>query len=123
MAEPDVIDRAALDALLETTGGDAGFLAELIDTYLGDSVGLLAVMRQAIAVANPEELRRAAHSLKSNSASFGAHTLASLCQELEQRARNGVLEGAPGRLAHIETAYAAVEDALRALRPGGLIGP
>ena len=123
MAEPDVIDRAALDALLETTGGDLGFLAELIDTYLGDSVGLLAAMRQAIAVANPEELRRAAHSLKSNSASFGARALASLCQELEQRARNGVLEGAPGRLAHIETAYAAVEDGLRALCPGGSLGP
>ena len=123
MAEPDVIDRAALDALLETTGGDLGFLAELIDTYLSDAVELLAAMRQAIAVANPEELRRAAHSLKSNSASFGARTLASLCQELEQRARKGVREGAPGRLAHIETAYAAVEDALRALRPGGLIGP
>ena len=123
MAEPDVIDRAALDALLETTGGDLGFLAELIDTYLSDAVELLAAMRQAIAVANPEELRRAAHSLKSNSASFGARTLASLCQELEQRARKGVREGAPGRLAHIETAYAAVEDALRTVRPGGLLGP
>ena len=123
MAEPDVVDRAALDALLETTGGDPAFLAEPIDTYLGDSVGLLAAMRQAIAVANAEELRRAAHSLKSNSASFGARTLASLCQELEQRARNGVREGAPERLAHIETAYAAVEDGLRALRPGGSLGP
>ena len=117
MAEPDVIDRAALDDLLETTGGDPAFLAELIDTYLGDAIGLLAAMRQAIAVANAEELRRAAHSLKSNSASFGARTLASLCQELEQRARNGVLEGAPGRLADIETAYTEVEQALRALRP------
>src|ERR671932_423175 len=124
MAEPEVvIDRAALDALLETTGGDSAFLADLIDTYLGDSVGLLAAMRQAIAIANAEELRRAAHSLKSNSASFGARTLASLCQELEQRARTGVLEGAPGRLADIEMAYAAVEDALRTLRPGGLLGP
>ena len=123
MAEPDVMGRAALDALLETTGGDPAFLAELIDTYLSDAVEQLAAMREAVAVADGEELRRAAHSLKSNSASFGARTLASLCQELEQRAGNGVLEGAPGRLAHIETAYAAVEDALRALRPGGLIGP
>ena len=123
MVEPEVIDRTALEALLETTGGDPGFLAELVDTYLSDAVEQLAAMRQAIAVANPEELRRAAHSLKSNSASVGARTLASLCQELEQRARNGVLEGAPERLAHIEMAYTAVEDGLRALRAGGLPGP
>ena len=117
MAEPDVIDPAALDELLETTGGDPAFLAELIDTYLGDSIVLLAAMRQAIAAANAEELRRAAHSLKSNSASFGARRLASLCQELEQRAKDGIFEGTPGRLSHIEAAYAEVEHALRALRP------
>ena len=122
MAEPDGIDRAGLDALFETTGGDPAFLAELIDTYLSDAVEQLAAMREAIAVASAEELRRAAHSLKANSASFGARRLASLCRELEQQASNGALEGAPGRLAHIETAYAAVEHELRALRPGG-VGP
>ena len=117
MAEPDVIDRAALDDLLETTGRDPAFLAVLIDTYLDDSVGLLAAIRRAITDADAAAVRRAAHSLKSNSASFGARTLVSMCQELEQLARVGILEGATGRLADIEAAYAEVERELRTLRP------
>jgi HPt (histidine-containing phosphotransfer) domain-containing protein len=112
---PDAVDAAVIDELKEATGRDPAFLAELIATYLADSAGLLATMRQAIADANAAELRRAAHSLKSNSASFGAGPLASLCRELELRARDGRLDGAPEQLAHIEAAYAEVECALRAL--------
>ena len=117
MTEPNVIDKGALDELQETTGGDPEFLAELIETYLDDAPGLLATMRWAIGAANAEELRRAAHSLKSNSASFGARMLATRCQELEQRAKNGIFDGASERLVHVETAYADAERALRALLP------
>ena len=106
-----VIDRAVLDQLQQTT--DAVFVAELIQTYVEDSVRLLAAMRQAIAESNPAELRRAAHSLKSNSANFGADDLASLCRELELRAAEGLLEGAADRLARIEDGYAEVERELR----------
>ena len=117
MAERNAVDRGVLDQLRHSTGGDPAFLAELIDTYLDDSAGLLASIRQAIAEPNAPELRRAAHSLKSNSASFGAGPLASLCRELELRARDGRLDGAREQLAQIEAAYAEVERELRALRP------
>jgi HPt (histidine-containing phosphotransfer) domain-containing protein len=86
----------------------------LINVFLEDSVRLFAAMREAIADANAAELRRTAHSLKSNSASFGARTLAGMCQELEQRARDGIFEGAAGRVARIEAAYAEVARELRA---------
>jgi len=110
------IDNAALDNLLETTGGDPGFLVELIDTYLTDSVGLLATMEQSVISANADQLRRAAHSLKSNSASFGAHALAGMCQDLEHRARDGMLEGAAARLAQVQVAFAEVERELQLVR-------
>ncbi len=116
--DPDAIDRAALDALLETTGNDPAFLTDLIDTYLTDSLDLLATMRQALSGANPEQLRRAAHSLKSNSASFGAHRLASMCLELEQQAREGALGGAEARVRDVELTFHDVQRELRALRPG-----
>lgn len=108
---------AVIDELKEATGRDPAFLAELIDTYLEDSAALLAAMRQAIAAADAAEVRRAAHSLKSNSASFGAGPLANVCRELEHRARDGRLDDAAEHLARIETAYAEVERELRSLRP------
>jgi two-component system sensor histidine kinase/response regulator len=119
MTRSEVIDRAALDELLETTGNDPHFLAELIDTYLADSAALLGTMRRALTDAQNDELRRAAHSMKSNSASFGAQALATLCQQLEHQARDGVLEGAAERLERIDAAFVEVERELRALRPAG----
>jgi HPt (histidine-containing phosphotransfer) domain-containing protein len=111
--ELKIIDQAALDNLLETTGSDPVFLAELIDIYLTDSLGLLATMQQAVSGADAAELRRAAHSLKSNSASFGARGLTGLCQELEYQAGDNILEGAAARLVHVEAAFVKVERELR----------
>lgn len=114
--DPRVIDQAALDNLLETTGSDPVFLTDLIDIYLTDSVALLATMKQAVSSANAAELRRAAHSLKSNSASLGARGLAGMCQDLESQASDGILEGAAARLAHVEAAFVEVERELRLVR-------
>jgi HPt (histidine-containing phosphotransfer) domain-containing protein len=111
------IYRAALDNLLETTGNDPAFLAELIDTYLTDSVVVLADMRQSIVSADSETLRRAAHSLKSNSATFGALHLSGMCRELEQQARQGSFDGAAKRVQAIEAAFDQVQRELRTLRP------
>jgi len=95
VSERDPINPAALDDLLETTGGDPAFLAELIDTYFQDSGSLLPVMREAVVAGSAEQLRRAAHTLKSNSASFGAQDLTVLCRELEEQGRTGGDEGFP----------------------------
>jgi HPt (histidine-containing phosphotransfer) domain-containing protein len=119
MPEQDAINRAALDDLLATTGGDPGFLAELIDTYFEDSATLLPAMHQALAAGSAEQLRRAAHSLKSNSTSFGAQELAGLCRALEEESRAGALGGAEERLAQVEAEYDRVRRALQAARPVG----
>jgi HPt (histidine-containing phosphotransfer) domain-containing protein len=117
MTQPEVIDRAVLKDLLATTGNDSAFLAELIDTYLEDAADLLAAMAQAVSNDDPESLQRAAHSLKSNSASLGARGLASLCQQVEQQARDGLLGPAAERVTSIEVAFVEVERELRLLRP------
>jgi HPt (histidine-containing phosphotransfer) domain-containing protein len=65
-----VIDRTTFDQLKEMMGAD--FIGELIDTYLEDSPQLIAALNRALASGDCESFRRAAHSLKSNSASFGA---------------------------------------------------
>jgi HPt (histidine-containing phosphotransfer) domain-containing protein len=114
MAEGEVIDRAVLDDLLNTVGGDRSFLAELIDSYFDDTPRQLALMRTALEVGSAEELRRAAHTLKSNSANFGAMTFASMCKELEALGKRGELAGAAEQIEQIETEYTRVRYALQA---------
>lgn len=114
MTEHDIVDPAVLMELVETTGGDRAFVGELVETYVADSPGLLADMRQAILVGDAGQVRRLAHSLKSSSASLGARQLAELCQDLERRARAGLLEDGETRVSRIETVYAEVGPTLQA---------
>ncbi len=119
-AEPPAatIDRAALDRLLETTGGDAGFLGELIDTYLVDTPGQLAALHRAAEAGDVGELVRPAHSLKTNSANVGAERLSALCRQLETAARGGTVEDAAARVAVAEAEFEAVRAELLAFRAG-----
>jgi HPt (histidine-containing phosphotransfer) domain-containing protein len=77
MSQP--IDPSALDQMLDMAGGDRSFVAEIIDEYLTDSAALLATLRET----SGDDLRRAAHTLKSTSASVGAGRLAELCAHIE----------------------------------------
>jgi len=114
MSQFDPVDRAVLDGLLDSLGGDREFLVELLQTYLEDSPRLLAAMRTALLAGNAEELRRAAHTLKSNSATFGATTLSRLARSLEEMGKAGALDSAAAGLAQAEAEYARVRAALEA---------
>src|SRR5262245_63778807 len=108
------LDAAALDALREL-GGDE-FLTEVIDTFLADAPELLAALRTSADAHDADELRRAAHTLKSNGATLGAEEFAELCRTLEQRAKNGELEGASELVNRIEQEYRPLAEALSTLR-------
>jgi CheY-like chemotaxis protein len=111
------IDPAALKRLRATLGKRAAaMLPDLIASFFNDAVKLQTNARQAVEQGQAEELRRAAHTLKSNSANFGARALAALCQELESRGKAGMLEGAQKLLAQIETEYTNVRAALEHVR-------
>jgi histidine phosphotransfer protein HptB len=86
---PGELDQGAWDALEEMVGHDADFLAEMIDTFLDDAPGLIAELDSAIASGDATALRRAAHTLKSNSRTFGALRLGDLGQAIEEHAANG----------------------------------
>ena len=65
------------------------------------------------------EVRRAAHTLKSNGRTFGATALASLSEELDLSAQTGMLAGAGELVGRVENEYARVEAALGALAGRG----
>ncbi len=112
------LDPAALTLLRQLGEGDPTFVEEMIGTFLEDAPRLLAGMRKALAEGDAPALRLCAHSLKSNSANFGASELAALCRELENAAKAGRLDDAPARVAEIEQAYGRVRGALEALQRG-----
>jgi signal transduction histidine kinase/DNA-binding response OmpR family regulator len=105
------LDRATLEQLRVTMGD--GFLDELLPTFLDDARELVSTMRRALGAQDVDAFRRAAHSLKSNAASFGAVTLSNLAKDLEALAKSGSLDGAAPRL---ERLSGECERVVRALR-------
>jgi HPt (histidine-containing phosphotransfer) domain-containing protein len=108
------IDMVAFDALQEMSGAD--FIGELIDAFLDDAPQLIQEIKTALKAGDAESFRRAAHSLKSNSATFGANHLSILAKELEMLGRENKLEQTGGRLEVLEAAYKTVAKELKELR-------
>ena len=107
------IDLQTYNALKESTGDD--FIVELVDTFFDDAPALIAQMRSALAEKNAEAFRRAAHSMKSNAATFGALELSALAKELEALARENNLEVGK-RVDTIEAEFQQVKDELQSLK-------
>jgi CheY-like chemotaxis protein/HPt (histidine-containing phosphotransfer) domain-containing protein len=108
------LDDGALKNLRDLGGDD--FLGEVIDAFLADGPELMATLRRSLDEQSAEELRRAAHTLKSNGATLGAEQFAELCRTLEQRAKSGELDGASQLVDRIEQEYRPLAEALSTLR-------
>ncbi len=119
MADSTAIDRDVLNELLDSFGGDMEFLGEMLDTFFEDSPHQLEAARAGLAAGDAAAVRRAAHSLKSNCANFGARSLSAQCKELEMLARDGSLEDGTELLTKIAADYLRVQAALEAIRAGG----
>lgn len=75
------IDMSTFEELKQNAGAD--FIDELIDTFLEDGPKLINQLKDALKAGDAEAFRRAAHSLKSNGATFGATQLSQLAKDLE----------------------------------------
>ncbi|HEX6654005.1 MAG TPA: GAF domain-containing protein [Thermoleophilaceae bacterium] len=110
------LESGALDRLMEVGGGDADFVRGLMETFAEEAPAALADMRTGLESEDAEAVRRAAHTLKSNAATFGATELARRCAELQKHAETGDLADGASGLARIEDAHAAAQSELAALR-------
>lgn len=108
------IDRATFDALKEMTG--AQFALELVDTFLHEAPSMLDDLRHALSTQDADKFRRAAHSLKSNSNTFGALTLGTMARELEITGVAQVIENEGRPLDALAEEYSRVAAALTAMR-------
>jgi HPt (histidine-containing phosphotransfer) domain-containing protein len=108
------VDNKIFEDLKQMSGAD--FIGELIDTFLEDGPNLIDQLKTASRSNDVESFRRAAHSLKSNAATFGAQELAALAKELEDLARANNLQ-VGNKLEALEEKYAAAARELEGLRP------
>jgi histidine phosphotransfer protein HptB len=102
-----LIDPQTFAELQANAGAD--FVVELVDTFAAEAPQMLGELRQAHATGAAEAFRRAAHSLKSNSNTFGASRLAELARSLE-------LGGLPTSTAPIDTLAGELQRSIAALQ-------
>jgi CheY-like chemotaxis protein len=94
----DPIDRDVLSGLVDGVDGDASFVSELIQGFAEDAPALVAAARDALARGDAAGVRRAAHTLKSNAATFGARALSDRSRDLEEAAKQEELSGGAARV-------------------------
>jgi HPt (histidine-containing phosphotransfer) domain-containing protein len=104
------IDTATFEELKATAGAD--FVRELVDTFLSDAPEMLKGLRQALEDGDAERFRRVAHTLKSNSNTFGAAALAALARNLELGGLGPVRDASGAALDQLDAEYARVAQAL-----------
>jgi HPt (histidine-containing phosphotransfer) domain-containing protein len=108
------LDRDVLSALQEVMEDE---YPVLLDTFLADSEERLTLLRKA---ADADQLGAAAHSFKGSCSNMGAIRLASLCNELEQRAKQKSLSGIEELVGKIGGEFAIVRPLYEAERQRSL---
>ena len=112
-------DPGVLDTLAEHLGGDdPSMVNELIDVFLDNTPQLLRDMEAALEAKVSEDLKRAAHTLKSSCASLGAMRLSAMAKDIETAVRNGVWTGMAEAIAMARDEMVVVDASLRARKAG-----
>lgn len=113
---PAIIQAYVIDAC----GGDVELVLQMVEFFLNSAAKLVAEMRGGLASGNMEELRRAAHSLKSSSRMFSADDLSGLSAQVEQRAKAAETAGIESLLGQIQQQLDELSQALPAFCRGML---
>jgi HPt (histidine-containing phosphotransfer) domain-containing protein len=114
-----VLDPSSLDQLrqLDPTGG-SGFVVRVLGTYIRSLERHEAEARHAQSAGQWDVLARAAHTLKSASASVGALTFSQICADIESRIRRQELDQIESCLDRFFSEAARVRDAVQAQLDG-----
>ncbi|HVM45991.1 MAG TPA: Hpt domain-containing protein [Candidatus Thermoplasmatota archaeon] len=114
---PSALDQTTLRKLERDIGADADTMRELIDTFLGEGPRIVQTLEDAARTGAVKEVNRAAHSLKSTAATFGATQLSTLCRELERDTTGTLPADVQARVRALAAEWARVRAELEALRP------
>lgn len=109
-----ILDADALARLqdLDPTG-EAGLMSRVLSTYVRSLERQLGILSAARLNADVQAQRHVAHTLKSSSASVGALRLSALCADIENKLRDGPVEGLEAQLEALSVEAARILVALR----------
>lgn len=111
----DPVDTAYLERMKSDLGG-GDILSDLIDIFLEEAPKHLETMERALEEDEPDDLRIAAHTMKSSAAQLGARSLSELAKELEAIGESGDISEAAGKVQEARTTFDAVRDELESYR-------
>lgn len=116
--DPDVLDPARLDELLDLDPGDPTMLLRFIGRFGANARRAVEELRRTRDEGTPYDLGRVAHGLKGSAANLGAHRLAELCKQVEHGGDDGLMaepETLDRVAAEVEAAAGALEAFAAAL--------
>ena len=111
--EATVINRAIYDALEESVGGE--FITVMVDAFLEETSQLMDTLKKSLSSGDADTFRRAAHSMKSNAATFGAMQLSELARELEAMARAEKMSEIGSQIDALQEALQSVFNEIKSL--------
>jgi HPt (histidine-containing phosphotransfer) domain-containing protein len=108
------LDLSILNSYRDYMGEDADvFIQDILDTFYISAPQLVTTLEESLANNNVDTFVRAAHTLKSNSATVGAAALTALCADLEQAGKAGNLEALTGKVSQTKDELAHVITLLK----------
>jgi HPt (histidine-containing phosphotransfer) domain-containing protein len=107
------VDQAIIRELREE-GKD--LLSSLVEMFIKEVPGQLAALEAALTEKNAAAARLTAHTLKGTGGNFGASRMQALASAIEEKGRNGSLDGADATFIQLRAECALVREALEALR-------
>jgi CheY-like chemotaxis protein len=112
-APPSALDAEAFAALKELyNDADSLALLQIFAQFIQDTSVRIDTLRATAAADDALGLARAAHGLKSSSASLGALRMAALCQDIEQLGQAGTGVAALALVAQLASEFLRVQQAL-----------
>ncbi|WP_159441291.1 hybrid sensor histidine kinase/response regulator [Desulfopila aestuarii] len=106
----DVSVLAGLNAL--EIPGEPSVKDQVVRAYLNNGESTVAKLKGFVETGRMNDLRIAAHTMKSSSANVGALRLSKMCAELESIAAVGIIENIDDLIEAIHNEYLQVEDSL-----------
>lgn len=122
-APPATLTAMTLDTALglRLVNGNTKLYHKLLNTYRSQSAGTLTAMRQALADADIEALRRLAHTLKGGSSLLGVRGVQQAASDLELAMRGADASAVPAAVGRVEAAQvqalAAIDAHLASMAP------
>lgn len=114
----DGVKDAVIDSEMVQELRDEGdnLLSELVDMFIAEVPLELASLEEALARQDAGATRLSAHTLKGTASNFGARRMQTLAKTIEDKGRDGALDGASAILVELRAECARVRDALEAAR-------